>query len=72
MRDLQVPKTLQNQLGMGGRLIIPIGEKGCSQALTIIDRNMDGNLTIQSVGKVVYVPLTSLRNQLGYEVQDEP
>jgi protein-L-isoaspartate(D-aspartate) O-methyltransferase len=51
----QVPEALYEQLAVGGRLVIPVGDEG-SQELLIIDRDEDG-FTEQSVEVVRFVPL---------------
>lgn len=50
-----VPKTLSDQLSVGGRMIIPTGDKK-NQKLEIYDRTEKG-LDCKIVGDVVFVPL---------------
>jgi protein-L-isoaspartate(D-aspartate) O-methyltransferase len=51
----QVPEALYEQLAVGGRLVIPVGDEGM-QNLLIIDRDEDG-FTEQSLEVVRFVPL---------------
>ena len=51
----QVPEALYEQLAVGGRLVIPVGDEG-SQELMIVDRDEDG-FTEQSLEVVRFVPL---------------
>jgi protein-L-isoaspartate(D-aspartate) O-methyltransferase len=51
----QVPEALYDQLAVGGRLVIPVGDEG-SQELLVIDRDEDG-FTEQSVEVVRFVPM---------------
>ena len=48
----EVPSELLDQLALGGRMIVPIGEAGREQQLTMITRNADG---------FVHVALMSIR-----------
>lgn len=54
------------QLKEGGRLILPVGEKHSSQVLTIVDKDLEGNISIKKPFAVRYVPLTSLKEQSGF------
>ncbi|WOL11515.1 protein-L-isoaspartate O-methyltransferase-like isoform X2 [Canna indica] len=57
-----IPQPLIDQLKPGGRLVIPVGT--IFQDLQVVDKKMDGSITIQSETPVRYVPLTSKEAQL--------
>jgi protein-L-isoaspartate(D-aspartate) O-methyltransferase len=54
---LRVPRELVEQLKVGGRLVIPVGEEN-SQELQLIRRTEDGH-KVESVEPVKFVPLLS-------------
>ncbi|XP_075493109.1 protein-L-isoaspartate O-methyltransferase 1-like isoform X2 [Primulina tabacum] len=61
----EIPPALVEQLKPGGRLVIPVGN--IFQDLQVVDKNMDGSLSVRSETSVRYVPLTSREAQLrGY------
>lgn len=51
-----VPQDLLDQLAVGGRLVIPVGEQGKPQSLYVYDRHEDG-FDEQCVEPVLFVPL---------------
>jgi len=53
-----VPEPLLEQLGIGGRLILPIGERHGRQILTVITRERRG-FTRRTVSDVTFVPFLS-------------
>ncbi len=54
-----VPNELKQQLAVGGRMVLPVGEaNGDAQKLTVIDRTADG-FTEKTVHDVRFVPLVS-------------
>ena len=53
----QVPPDLVAQLKPGGRLVIPLGDQGKAQVLTLIIKRADGSVERQSVLPVMFVPL---------------
>lgn len=60
-----IPPALTEQLKPGGRLVIPVGN--IFQDLKVVDKEMDGTLTVRSETSVRYVPLMSREAQLrGY------
>ena len=61
----QLPQPLIDQLANGGRLVVPVGEEGGSQYINIIDKDINGKITIEKTLGVCYVPLTSEKKQLG-------
>jgi len=52
-----VPRSLQEQLAVGGRLVIPVGSKRRSQELLRIRRTGEHSYERDSLGKVCFVPL---------------
>ncbi|XP_059441129.1 protein-L-isoaspartate O-methyltransferase 1-like isoform X2 [Corylus avellana] len=58
----EIPQALIDQLKPGGRLVIPVGT--VFQDLKVIDKNMDGSLSVRTETSVRYVPLTSRDAQL--------
>ena len=58
----RVPDALYNQLKVGGRMVIPVGD--VFQELRVIDKQADGTLNEWSETAVRYVPLTSKKEQL--------
>lgn len=58
----EIPQALIDQLKPGGRLVIPVGN--VFQDLQVVDKNLDGSISIHSETSVRYVPLTSREEQL--------
>ncbi|XP_018814971.1 protein-L-isoaspartate O-methyltransferase 1-like isoform X1 [Juglans regia] len=58
----EIPQALVDQLKLGGRMVIPVGT--IFQELKVIDKNLDGSLSIRDEISVRYVPLTSRDVQL--------
>ena len=53
-----IPTPLTEQLGPGGRLVIPVGDL-TGQELVILRRGPEGGLTERRAGGVRFVPLIS-------------
>ncbi|MCM2375024.1 protein-L-isoaspartate(D-aspartate) O-methyltransferase [Aporhodopirellula aestuarii] len=53
----EVPPTLLDQLGYGGRLVIPVGKHQHEQKLIRIRKSLDGSCDQESLGSVRFVPL---------------
>jgi protein-L-isoaspartate(D-aspartate) O-methyltransferase len=51
-----VPQPLVDQLAVGGRLVIPVGDRGGVQQMTVITKRADG-LVRETVMPVRFVPL---------------
>jgi protein-L-isoaspartate(D-aspartate) O-methyltransferase len=51
-----IPDSLINQLAIGGRLVIPIGDKG-EQKLIRVKKTSTGELKEENLGQVRFVPL---------------
>ncbi|XP_021285999.1 protein-L-isoaspartate O-methyltransferase 1-like [Herrania umbratica] len=61
----EIPQPLLDQLKPGGRMVIPVGN--VFQDLKVVDKNLDGSISIRGETSVRYVPLTSRDAQLrGY------
>lgn len=54
-----VPPALLDQLQVGGRMIIPIGDPYGEQELRLLCKNQDGTVSDRAVLPVVFVPLTT-------------
>ncbi|CAN4088018.1 unnamed protein product [Withania somnifera] len=57
-----IPQDLIDQLKPGGRIVIPVGT--FFQDLKVIDKKLDGSISIRSETSVRYVPLTSREAQI--------
>ena len=56
----EIPRPLIDQLAVGGRLIIPVGEQGSTQWLTVVERTAKG-VTERRTIPVQFVPFTRTR-----------
>ncbi|KDQ58405.1 hypothetical protein JAAARDRAFT_176327 [Jaapia argillacea MUCL 33604] len=52
----KLPKALVDQLASPGRMFIPIGKY--SQVVTLVDKDVEGRVTVEDLFGVMYVPLT--------------
>lgn len=55
--SLNLPEKLLRQLKVGGRLVIPIGEKKETQEIVVIDKIKEGEFTEERYPGYVFVPL---------------
>ena len=53
----RIPPLLVDQLKLGGRMVLPLGESGFSQELIVLTKNKEG-LKVSTKGGVVFVPMT--------------
>jgi len=53
-----IPPPLVRQLKPGGIMIIPVGAAFQTQQLTLVRKNLDGELTTRQVLPVIFVPFT--------------
>lgn len=53
----EMPKALIDQLKPGGRLVIPIGAAGMTQFLTLVEKDVEGKVTVHEGLPVAFVPL---------------
>ena len=58
----EVPEALRNQLKIGGRLIIPIGELGGTQELVKVVRDSEDRYHEEDLGQVTFVPLIGAKD----------
>lgn len=63
-----VPEALLDQLAVGGRLVIPVGDDRALQTLLRITRRPDGSLEREFLGDVRFVPLVGVQ---GWHEADE-
>ncbi len=52
-----VPPKLVEQLAVGGRLVIPVGDRG-RQDLLLVEKKQDGTISRRTVVPVAFVPMT--------------
>lgn len=64
-----VPEALLDQLAVGGRLVIPVGEDRALQTLVRVTRHADGTLAREDLGDVRFVPLIGVQ---GWRAEEEP
>src|SRR4051812_43890051 len=53
----EVPQALREQLAIGGRLVVPVGDQERKQSLLKITRTSKTNYAEEDLGSVVFVPL---------------
>ncbi len=53
-----IPPDLLDQLKPGGRMAIPVGQPGWGQSLQLVTKDSDGEIEVQDVLPVAFVPLT--------------
>ena len=53
----EVPPSLKQQLAIGGRLIIPVGEQERQQTLLKVTRRSETDFEEEDLGGVMFVPL---------------
>merc|ERR1712151_1378844 len=56
----EMPRCLLEQLKLGGRMVIPVGQVGRTQAFMQVDKDLQGNITEQRLVDVMYVPLVQV------------
>lgn len=56
----EIPQPLIEQLKPGGRMVIPVGEMGGHQSLKLVEKNLDGELSVSEKLDVAFVPFTRL------------
>ena len=53
----RIPAALRDQLGVGGRLVMPVGDEHFAQRLVRLERDRDGAFHESDLGGVMFVPL---------------
>lgn len=53
----KIPPALVDQLAPGGRMILPLGPSGGVQELIILRKNLNGQISRESLGMVRFVPM---------------
>ena len=59
-----LPEDLLEQLDNNGRMFIPIGKKGQTQNIYLVDKDSNGKVTYKSILSVCYGMLTDKESQL--------
>ena len=54
----EIPDPLIQQLGQGGKIVIPVGKEGQTQMLVVVEKNARGELKRKAQYPVVFVPMT--------------
>jgi protein-L-isoaspartate(D-aspartate) O-methyltransferase len=54
----EIPQSLTDQLAIGGRLVMPLGEAWQHQTLVVVTKQSDGSLQRRDVLPVHFVPIT--------------
>ncbi|MBC8285930.1 MAG: protein-L-isoaspartate(D-aspartate) O-methyltransferase [Nitrospinae bacterium] len=54
----KIPRPLLDQLKVGGRMVLPLGQTGSSQELMVLTKQEDGSLKEKFITGVVFVPMT--------------
>lgn len=54
---VEIPQPLVDQLAPGGRLVIPVGEQGATQWMTIVEKTGEGVIERRTI-PVQFVPFT--------------
>jgi protein-L-isoaspartate(D-aspartate) O-methyltransferase len=54
----EVPLSLLDQLREGGRMVLPLGNPGGGQQLTVVHKQLGGSLSHQAILPVRFVPFT--------------
>lgn len=65
----EVPQPLLEQLAVGGRLVIPVGDEARSQDLTFVRRTGEHEYERRSLGRVQFVPLIGSE---GWSIDGKP
>jgi protein-L-isoaspartate(D-aspartate) O-methyltransferase len=57
----RIPESLVEQLALGGRLVLPVGE--WRQRLLVLEKRSDGSLVEEDLGAVAFVPMVGHRRR---------
>ena len=58
----RIPQPLIDQLAVGGKLVVPVGEQNRSQSLQVLDKAPDGATRVTDILPVLFVPFTRSEN----------
>ncbi len=58
----QIPAPLIDQLAVGGKLVVPVGEQNRTQSLQVLDKAPDGEIRVTDILPVLFVPFTRSEN----------
>ena len=58
----RIPQPLIDQLAVGGKLVVPVGEQNRTQSLQVLDKAPDGSTLVSDILPVVFVPFTRSEN----------
>ncbi len=58
----QIPQPLIDQLAVGGKLVVPVGEQSRTQSLQVLDKLPEGETRVTGVLPVLFVPFTRSEN----------
>lgn len=53
----EVPESFKEQLAVGGKIVMPVGEKLGGQRMTVVEKVADGEFEEEDLGFVRFVPL---------------
>ena len=59
----QIPPPLVKQLKPGGRMIIPVGSPFMVQQLVLVEKDLQGTLSVRQILPVRFVPLTGSHDE---------
>ena len=54
----EIPPALLDQLGTGGRMVVPVGQPSRTQNLTLVTKKSTGEISREELAPVLFVPLT--------------
>ena len=58
----QIPEPLIDQLAVGGKLVVPVGEQNRTQSLQVLDKAPDGEIRVTDILPALFVPFTRSEN----------
>jgi len=58
-----LPPRLLEQLEPGGKMIIPVGRRGATEQLVLVEKSADAEISTRQILPVRFVPLTGGHDQ---------